>query len=616
MSPTRDGRVAGRQRAALPRPAVAAMRTWLMAIDELTAAVNSATPLGVLLDKVAVTACRLLTYESCAVLLADDDRAALRIRGHHGLQAEYVQLVNGDAPLLLSGGTDLSDSPSRRAFTTDTPVVVPDVASDSTFGPWHRAALEQGYRAMAALPLRSRGQVIGTVNVYSSTPHQLDPAGLELLQVLANHAGIALETTALLDRDRARVAELTRLTEFLQRQTTLLQRADEIHQRLTVEAISGGVRSIAEALAALLARPVAVEDADARPLVSVAHAGQEVPLPPVDRRSGLDWDERAVHSSAPVLGPVVFEDLTVTAVTLDEEVAGLLWLPREPEWGELERRAVEQAAVVLALELVRRRAAAEAVWRVGGDLVTDLISGAGLDTDHARYLAERLGADLRLPHAVLVLRPERPDPRRTAHATRAVSAAAQTRQRPRPLATSREGEVVVLLPDPPDSTLAAVAEHLRATAAACTGGLRAALSAPCTDLCELPGALRLSRALLDLTPPAADEGVLTRSSAGLVGLLLTQVDTGQVGSFLDRWLAPLQRYDERRGTELVRTLRTHLDHDLNTAATARALFVHSNTVTLRTRRIEAVLDVSLARVQDLTSLRTALLIDALRQRPA
>jgi DNA-binding PucR family transcriptional regulator len=56
-----------------------------------------------------------------------------------------------------------------------------------------------------------------------------------------------------------------------------------------------------------------------------------------------------------------------------------------------------------------------------------------------------------------------------------------------------------------------------------------------------------------------------------------------------------------------------LDHDLNTAATAQALFVHYNTVTLRIRRIEAVLGVSFARVHDLTSLRTALLLDALRQ---
>jgi sugar diacid utilization regulator/GAF domain-containing protein len=613
MAPTRDSRVAGRQRASLPRPAVAAMRTWLAAIDELTAAVNSAQPLDVLLDMVAMTACRLLTYEFCAVLLADDDRAALRIRGYYGLQAEYVRHVNDNAPLLLSGDTDLSDSPSRRAFTTNSPVVVPDVASDSTFGPWHRAALEQGYRAMAALPLRSRGQVIGTVNVYSPTPRQLDPAGLELLQVLANHAGIALETTALLDRDRARLAELTRLAESLQRQTALLQRADEIHQRLTVEAVSGGVRSIAEALAALLARPVAVEDAYARPLVSIARAGQEVPLPPADRRSGLRWDEQVVNSSAPVLGPVTFAGLSVTAVMLDGEVAGLLWLPREPELGELEQRAVEQAAVVLALELLRRRAAAEAVWRLGGDLVTDLLSGARIDVGYAQSLAERLGADLRMPHAVLVLRPERPDPRLITNATRAVHAAAQTRQRPRPLNAAREGEVVVLLPDTPDTPVAAVAEYLRAAAAASAGALRAAISDPCTEMSELPGALRLGRALLDLTPPAEGEGLLTQSSTGLVGLLLTQVETGQVSLFLDRWLTPLQRYDDQRGTDLVRTLRTYLDHDLNTAATAESLFVHYNTVTLRIRRIEAVLDVTFAKVHDLTSLRTALLIDALRQ---
>lgn len=43
--PTRDDRLAGRARASLPRPAVAAMRSWLSAIDELATAVNSAQPL-------------------------------------------------------------------------------------------------------------------------------------------------------------------------------------------------------------------------------------------------------------------------------------------------------------------------------------------------------------------------------------------------------------------------------------------------------------------------------------------------------------------------------------------------------------------------------------------
>ena len=121
------------------------LRTWTAAIAALASAVNGQTPLGPLLDLVAQTACRLLGYESCGVLLADPERTALRIRGSSGLAAEYVQRVNEHAPLLLTGTGPLTDSPSRRAFTAARPVVIPDISADAGFGPWGPAALEQGF---------------------------------------------------------------------------------------------------------------------------------------------------------------------------------------------------------------------------------------------------------------------------------------------------------------------------------------------------------------------------------------------------------------------------------------------------------------------------------------
>jgi GAF domain-containing protein len=232
------------------RSPVAELRVWIAAIDALAAAVNSQAPLEALLDQIARTACQLLGYEYGGVLLADPDRRALRIRGFWGLTEDYVQRVNEDAPLLLAGTGALTDSPSRRAFSDRAPVLVSDITQDSTFGPWGPAALVQGYRAIASVPLRSQAEVIGTLNVYSSAPKALDAAGVDLLQVLANHAGIALETTALLERDRDRLAELTRLNDSLTHQASLLRQAAAIHDRLTGDALrGGGVSSTATALA-------------------------------------------------------------------------------------------------------------------------------------------------------------------------------------------------------------------------------------------------------------------------------------------------------------------------------------------------------------------------------
>lgn len=575
-----------------PRPAAPDLQTWTAAIAELARAVNGQTPLDALLDLIARTACRLLGYESCGVLLADPGRTALRIRGSSGLTPDYVHRVNEHAPLLLTGTGALTDSPSRRAFAAGTPVVVPDITADAGFGPWGDAALEQGYRAMAALPLPSQGQVIGTVNVYSTAPRDLDPAGLELLQVLANHAGIALETSALLARDRERVAELTV-------QAAMLEQAAAIHDRLTGEALrGGGPGSIAAALAELTGRAVLVEDAHGRPLASAAHAGVSVHPPPPGERPDMTGGD----------GLTTVSDLLVGHVRLGTESAGLVWLPASPPLDELGLRAVEHAAIVLALDALRRRTAAEALWQLRGELVADLLSGAEVDAEAAVGRAERLGSDLRLPHAVLVVR----CPGGPADAARAVHAAAGELPRPRPLVAARDtgGDVVVLVPDVPGRSLSELARRLVAAAGP---GARAALSDADSDLSALPGALRQGRALLGLVPCRDGEGLLTRSSTGLAGLLLSEVDTSRVAAFADRLLGPLRDYDRLRGTDLVSTLRSYLHHDRSTAATAADLYVHPNTVALRVRRIEALLGAELGRVEDLTDLRAALLIDEIRR---
>jgi DNA-binding PucR family transcriptional regulator len=105
------------------------------------------------------------------------------------------------------------------------------------------------------------------------------------------------------------------------------------------------------------------------------------------------------------------------------------------------------------------------------------------------------------------------------------------------------------------------------------------------------------------------DGVVTLGRLGLHGLLLQVEDPGELLRFADDLLRPVREQDAARGTALEETLRTYLDHDLNTAATAEALFVHPNTVGLRIRRAEQLLGVSTANVLALAELQVALSAD-------
>jgi DNA-binding PucR family transcriptional regulator len=77
-------------------------------------------------------------------------------------------------------------------------------------------------------------------------------------------------------------------------------------------------------------------------------------------------------------------------------------------------------------------------------------------------------------------------------------------------------------------------------------------------------------------------------------------------------IAILAAYDARRRSELLRTLERHLGDRGSVAPTARALYIHPNTLRQRLGRIEHLTGLSLAH-EDLLSLELALRLHRLRE---
>lgn len=80
---------------------------------------------------------------------------------------------------------------------------------------------------------------------------------------------------------------------------------------------------------------------------------------------------------------------------------------------------------------------------------------------------------------------------------------------------------------------------------------------------------------------------------GVYGLLLQLDDPQDLRRFTDHTLTPLREHDDRRGAELVRTVRAYLDNGMNVARTAAELYVHPNTLGLRLKRIEELTGLSM-----------------------
>lgn len=124
----------------------------------------------------------LLPASAAGVLLADP-RGQLRVAAASSEAAglvELFQIQNDQGPCL-------------DCFRTARPVSVADLTGpDQRWPRFAAAATAAGFRAVQALPMRLRDQVIGALNLFATTPGRFGPADLRLGQALADVATIGL----------------------------------------------------------------------------------------------------------------------------------------------------------------------------------------------------------------------------------------------------------------------------------------------------------------------------------------------------------------------------------------------------------------------------------------
>jgi GAF domain-containing protein len=116
-----------------------------------------------------------------------------------------LMLVDGDGELQLmtstSEGADLvevmqiaaADGPCIECFRTGVAVSVPNIQGiDGKWPEFTKAAVQSGFHSAHATPLKLRGTVIGTMNLFAEKPEALNDRDAALAQALADVATIGI----------------------------------------------------------------------------------------------------------------------------------------------------------------------------------------------------------------------------------------------------------------------------------------------------------------------------------------------------------------------------------------------------------------------------------------
>jgi sugar diacid utilization regulator len=439
-----------------------------------------------------------------------------------------------------------------------------------------------------AYPLRAVGAHSGYLVVSADAPPSTDEQFL--VRTLAQQAGAALNSAALYHGERNaseelrdRNVELATVNEQLRDVVTDLERRNRMHESFTKVAATGGAApEIATALHQLTGLGVVVEDRFGNLLGSAG--GQEPKEPKPRHRSPRERTEllHRIHRNG---APMRDRDRVLALAQPRDEVLGMLALiDPQRRAGQFEFVALEDAAMVLAVELAHQRSLAETELRLRGDLVDHLLTGADEHSALARSTA--LGHDLRPQHQILVVAwPSAEDLERVARAVdRAMTRLTQTRA----LLTHRAGNVVVVAPaqDGEGRPHSWPQLHRLLAGTLPSPGGTIGVGRLCPDPSHLPRSYSEAlRALRVRQSSSRTCGVTTFDELGFYRMLGNPESNRDVGEFVREWLGPLIDYDGTRNYDLVLTLWQYYECGGNYDATARELMIHRSTLRYRLRRI-------------------------------
>src|SRR6266540_7201099 len=396
------------------------------------------------------------------------------------------------------------------------------------------------------------------------------------------------------------------LTDIINRQSAVLERAEEIHRvfmRIVLE--GGGLPEITDKLSQLIEGAVAVLDDDGRVLAasrleevagSLAAAGllaedgrivvgdALVPRTRVLASGGVRW------AVAPVLAGSMRHG-RVLAVEGERPLQHDVLI------------ALERAAIVIALDATKKLAVSAVERKFQSDFLHELLSGRAQDAREVLSRSRSLGWDLDRPLVVVVaeLEPGQGGARagieeQRSRARLADAWASAVRDCDPGAAVAgfaTELVAIVGVPDRRDLTEAAMplaqsiaAGLARRSRQALSFGVSRAVATPI----ELATAYDQATKAMQIGRRVHGRGAVTRfDSLGVFRLLSLIDDAEELRSFAFESLGPLLVLDPTERDDLLRTLEALVECNLNVARAARRLYFHYNTLRYRITKLERLL---------------------------
>jgi signal transduction protein with GAF and PtsI domain len=162
------------------------LQAQLSALREITRAISSAWSLERILELITHKTARVMDVDSCSIYLLDNQDGYLVLKATTGLAREAI----GHAKLKLGEGL------TGHAAKLGKPIAASKASRDPRFK-YLPETKEMMFQSLLAVPLISRGNVIGAINVQTREGREYSADEIELLSIIADVAAGELEKAVL-----------------------------------------------------------------------------------------------------------------------------------------------------------------------------------------------------------------------------------------------------------------------------------------------------------------------------------------------------------------------------------------------------------------------------------
>ena len=158
----------------------------LVMLNDIASALTSSLELDEILNKTLAVVMNYMKVEAGEIFLLEEDKQTLRMVLHRGAAAEAFW--NRNRFKLGEGIIGIVAQKVESFLSTD-------LKADDRFA--REAVVKAGFRQMAFLPLRSVDNVMGVMTVATRSAQPLEQRSVQMLDAVANWAGLAIENARL-----------------------------------------------------------------------------------------------------------------------------------------------------------------------------------------------------------------------------------------------------------------------------------------------------------------------------------------------------------------------------------------------------------------------------------